>query len=353
MQDLEKKWKTKFGLMSENVVRRLDDDNNYSYKQKVKNLNSYKADWNGDCTEVEEIYYLKPFESTCRKGDLSKEKLEEDLKKVCSTLKNTIEYNYDETNHYTYISWVTYEIEYSNSTIKSCVLKILYTNNASTKTKFKVQWLNVGDSENILAEGYRQGKPIKIGLKDNTYYKNGFFLGISKNDGTCATQYNDISNFKQFLFKVDDINSCTKQDEKFKDTLIYKAFCTEDVLNFKVGKFFNSNLLDLNDENKWIKINVTGCEEVLKEEDNNANIGIDINLLFLISKKGDQYSPVEYIEYAKMKLAKGSNNNKIVSFKTTFFEFSYSSITNSKEGKITSLKQFPKDLLESLNPNKK
>ena len=304
----------------------------YYYGNKT-NYQIYKADSNGKCIP-QRISYLIPFESECvyQDGDIA-------------NIASRIGVNIKEVSSYGTgnIAEVTLELKYSEGSINSRILHILKINSNPILIKFKVKWtLNDNNANKNYPYGYIQGMPIKIKYtKENQqqFNENGFFIPMSS--GLNCVNYNNIesqtSEMSPILFKNNEIFSCTYSGNPV-ETFILDYFCNK---NLGIGKNLNSSL---SNEQDWINLNFN-CPQF----NTTGTEAININLLILTSKDGEENSLYEYIEYATLNITKKSSTNRgIISLKIKFEELSYSSIINSKEGKITSLIPLSNDTLNIL-----
>lgn len=319
IQELEESWKLSFGLKGENGQRRLESNISYSYGKKIGNFHLYTSSADGTCKITDNIYYLKPFESSCNFNDTF---TMNDFNNLNNTqFGNQAPITYGNNN----ISEITYILDYNkNNYIVEQTIKILQTNKNSNITKFKLIWNNT-NLEKKLYKGYQQGKPLKIGFyesNDLKYYENGYFFGISDYSGYCVdSQLNDVLNIKTIYFKKNIIYAC-KVRTNYEDTHIYNRFCNK---NFSIAQAPNSS------GDEWQKFSVN-CSILNKDED------FVINLLILTSKEGKESKPYEFVRYVQTKTySKPSNSqNKTLTLSVKFVELTSSLFNNNKNNKITS-----------------
>ena len=304
-----KNWKDKF--FKNNIAK---NENACQYGD-MTNLHIYKADSNGNCIK-QNIHCLKPYETSCISKDINE-------LNMFSFYNHTISYsiNKDGKN-------VTYK-DVPKNTIKNSILK-----------KFKVQWESSNQTTKDLPFGYIQGNPIKITVENSdTVYENGFFIGMSNRRGLCAKEFSEVSNPTPILFKRNAMFSC-RMDSDLQSTYIYRSFINQKLI---IGKSINST-------------SVVTLEKLSDSDNsifNNANNDNDILMYLIIftTKSGKENSPYEYIEHAKLKAKKKPSQSKrpILSLIIKYVELSYSSISNSKERKPTSLIPFSEEILNELS----
>ena len=333
VQTLKKDWINDFlkGKRS-NKDFNIGEEHKYKYGDSLLfEYSLYKPDSNGNCIKIDYIDFLKPFQSSCISSDDSINKIPE---------KNT---DYREKSNKK--SEITYIINYNNINdneslfyIDSIESKTLYKD-SSKSFKFSVKWKKNGQENKNLPNGYLQGNPIRIKFGNNPLYENGYFLGISDSQGICLED-NKEGQYETILFKINNIFTCLHNNKNPNDYQIYQKLCGE---NIKIGKSLNSNLNNLNNEDQWIPLDNEECQ-------NSKNIkNINIYLTFLITKEGKENSPYEVIHHAYIRIEEDKKNENTISLIVKFVEFSYSSIENSKKGKITSLIPLPDKLLKALS----
>ena len=300
-------WKSKF---FQNIIEKKEDKCEYG---DITNDYIYKADSNGNCIK-QNIHCLKPYETSCISKDI-------DELRQSSFYSHKKIYSIDGES-------VTFQDEIKN-TQKNSILK-----------KFKVQW----ESENEETKepyGYIQGNPIKITIgNSNNVYANGFFIGMSNRRGFCAKEFSEVSNPIPIIFKRNAMFSC-RLDSDLNSTYFYKTFINQKLI---IGKSINSTSTVTLDK-------LADSDSIL----NNTNNDILIYLLLFTTKNGKEHSPYEYIEHAKLKaISKPSQSKRpILSLIVKYVEFSYSSISNSKEGKPTSIIPFSEEILNELSGKSK
>ena len=321
--------------------RNADEDETLQYGKIVEDFTRmYRADSNGYCVETK-VYYLKPFESSCifRNGFTNND-IQTGFTQEGSAYGNGN------------IAGITYKFEYeilSNSqiTIRTTTYKIMTMNNNNNMVKFKVIWVNSNYEENILplTYGYLQGKPIKIATYQNDnyiYYSNGFFIPSSDRTGQCVRDINDSIEPQAILFKNNLMISCLNTGSIGRPYL-YRILCDDTEHPLKIALAANSSLTDINNNNKWITLDNSQCNP-----DSN-----EIKLIILTTKEGKENEPYEYIKYAKLFFETNEENTGVFSFKVKFIDFSFKSIENSKNRKITSLDIFSDEIIEYLTDKSK
>jgi len=341
IEEIKKEWVTKFFGSTETTTRRLQDNYQNKYGQKInKNLKLYKADSNGNCIRAD-AYFLIPFESSCH--------LDEDLNTNNLGITNNPQ-NYGDSNGK--IVEITYIIKYSSDnkvdmdTIDAKVLRYSLDNEPK-QIKFKVQWeKNDAKQTKKFPSGYLQGNPLKINKKINgveTKFNYGYYFHIYNSKGECITnnKKNDSINPINILFKNNIFVSCKCLETTTPtDTIIYKIYT--ELMNEDL-KFYSSP--NANDED-YIKIFEKKND---KFESNLDNKNIKINLIFLTTQKGKENSPYDIIQKVYIKRENEVSSEKIISLSVKFVDFSYSSIVDSKNNKITNSIRLPQELLEKLS----
>ena len=331
-------WIKKFFYIKENGnSRRLQEQDKLKYGEIINDFSLYKSNSNGYCIPTK-ISFLIPFESSC---NFSKTFTEEDIVYLKDVRKITNTYGTNDN-----ISEITYIIEYNNSKITNKTINILKTNQNDSKTiKFKVLWkkANVNINKKV-PSGYFQGTPIKIAFKnkDNkfVYYEKGFFIAMNdKNQRlNCAIDLNNVKNPNPILFKNNIMYSCKTNSNQ--TTYIEERFCNKEL---RLAKSPDKPIEEASgSSNDWIKLYLPCSQRESNDTDFN------INLLILTSKDGKEHSPYEHIEYAKLDSTTKKGGNGIITLTIKFVELSYSSLMNSREGKITSLIPLPEEILKSL-----
>ena len=342
LKEIRNNWINKFFyIKKENNMRRLQTETKkYEYGDNI-NFYLFKSDLNGNCIK-QNISYLIPFESSC----IYKENKENyftinEVKHVENFKNNPIQYGQEDISK---ISEITYIIEYDNNAITNETIKIL-KGNTNSITKFIVLWKKKNVNKK-LPSGYFQGSPIKLAFKNNgnndkfVYFENGFFIATNKKDERlyCATTLNEAKNPSPILFKNNIMHSCKYKGEQ---TYLEKKFCNNEL---RLAKSPDKSLEEVGNSNDWIPL-YTDCPSIDDSHD------IFINLLILTSKYGKEHSPYEHIEYAKLDSHRKEGKG-IITLSIKFVELSYSSLMNSKEGKITSLIPLPEEILKTLTNNK-
>ena len=199
--------------------------------------------------------------------------------------------------------------------------------------------------------GYLQGKPIKIaekiGNNEYLYYQNGFNIPSSDQNGMCVTDITRVEsiNFNKILFKTNHMFSC-RYNEDPKETNIYRKICSSNLL-LRVATALNSSLSDISSSNSWIDVtpNQNDCQGNFTSGRN-----IKIQLAILTSKEGKENQPYEYIKYAKFFFtnSENTNSNNTISFKVNFIDFSFNTIENYRNNKVTSFTSLPNEAIDIL-----
>ena len=343
LKEIRNNWINKFFyIKKDNNMRRLQTETKkYEYGDNI-NFYLYKSDLNGNCMR-QNISYLIPFESSC-KFEKDKPFTINKVEHVENFKNNPIQYGQEDISE---ISEITYIIEYDNNAITNETIKILKgdtSSDTSSTTKFKVLWKKKNVNKK-LPSGYFQGSPIKLAFKNKennkfVYFENGFFIATNKKDGRlfCATTLNEAKNPSPILFKNNIMHSC-QHDQK--QTYLEEKFCHQEL---RLAKSPDKSIEEAGTSNDWIPL-YTDCPSKGKKDD------IFINLLILTSKYGKEHSPYEHIEYAKLDSYKKEGKG-LITLSIKFVELSYSSLMNSREGKITSLIPLPEEILKTLTDKK-
>lgn len=305
-----------------------ESEERYEYGDLINNnINVFKSDSNGNCIRAK-IYFLKPFESSCIYES------EKELPQEGDQYGNGL------------ITEISYVLQYQKNEDSTYSIirnppKIMRMNNTQKLVKFKVIWQDLSyDPYKIPSTyGYLQGNPIKVAEVDGNniyYYSNGFVLPSSNSHSKCisSSNINESINFNTILFKKDLMFSC--RYDNLDDINIYNQ-CKK---HLKIAPSADSSLSDFN---SWIDLNSVCLDELDRQD-------IEIKLIILTSKEGKENEPYEYIKYARFFISNTANNNTspTISFKVKFIDFSYSSIENSKNKKITSLIPLSKNIIEKL-----
>lgn len=342
IEDLKKSWKNNFfgsstRRLQEKAIKYGDSINLDGTDTKMV---LYKADSNGICTNANtSFYFLIPFESSCY--------LEPELNLNNDNFSVNKSIIYGDGG---FISEITYIVNYTSTnsiySIDKIEAKVLKTNVDTKQKKFKVQWRNtvVNQTKNF-PYGYLQGNPIKLSKKKEStdyFYNYGYYFHIYDLDGNCIKDAQNSYNPISILFKNNMFISCKyNKDESLSGYLIYQIY--ENILNENI-KFYSAPNATEN-----IKIlNKTATN--FKEADNNGK-DIKINLIFLTTQKGKENSPYDIIQkvYIKMESKDSSSTDQRISLNVKFVDFSYSTIINSKENKITNAIPLPQSLLNKLS----
>jgi hypothetical protein len=340
IEALKEYWITKFFGSSE--VRRIEEVNTLKYGQNInKTLTLYKADSNGKCISTNS-FFLIPFESSCY--------LDDDLDSIN---KDDIKGNYQEygiTSGYSRkISDITYIIYYNSSNLIDRIeAKVLYidTISKSKQIKFKVQWKKKeeGKQTKNFPPGYLQGNPIKVSV-NVTIYNYGYYFHIYSYDGECIDDKGKSFNPISILFKNNMFISCTYTKDP-KTTLIYEIY--KNIINDNL-KFYSAPNATEN-----IKIINKTDDDFTNNLNNIEGNNIKMHLIFLTTQKGKENSPYDIIQkvYLKMEYEKVDSQDtspRKISLNVKFVDFSYSTIENSINNKITSSIPLPKKLLEKMS----
>jgi hypothetical protein len=340
---IKDEWINKF-FGTTTTTRRLQNEK-YKYGQKIsEDLILYKADSNGNCIKADS-YFLVPFESSCIPDDTTKNEIEGKIK------DNDSKYNNIGTNT---ISEITNYITYDQDNSISVEKKILYRESSSNIIKFKVQWTKKKENEKATKNfppGYLQGNPIKVSVKkgsDETTYNYGYYFHIykfSNSNGLENVCVEDNDEDKQksidsipILFKNNMFISCKYKNASPKDTVIYKIYTN--LKNYDL-KFYSA-------PNATVHITISDKTEA-NFEDALENKNIKMNLIFLTTQKGKENSPYDIIQKVYIKMEKEDSTEKKISLNVNFVDFSFSTIQNSKNYKITNSIPLPQDLLEKMS----
>lgn len=306
-------WKDKF---FQNNIAKNEQSCQYG---DITNHHIYKADSNGNCIK-QNIHCLIPYETSCISKDI------DELQNISF---------YDHT--------INYSINTNGKNITFIDAPKNTTKNTSILKKFKVQWESSNQTSKDLPDGYIQGNPIKITIENsNTVNANGFFIGMSNRRGFCAKEFSEVSNPTPISFKRNAMFSC-RLDSDLQSTYIYKNFINQKLI---IGKSISStSVVTLG--------KLADSDNSIFNNTNNTNNDNDILMYLIIftTKSGKENSPYEYIEHAKLKAKKKPSQSKrpILSLIVKYVEFSYSSISNSKEEKPTSLIPFSEEILNELS----
>lgn len=286
----------------------------YKYGQRIDLVDYNQNILNTECIDGKYVYYLKPFESSCPKGTNFDSKIgDSKYSKADSNINREITYilKYNSNNHIT-------GVEYN----------FLDSNHIIDLINFKVKWQkdNENDNQRSLPYGYQQGKPIKIAFKRNdtyNFYQNGYFLGISDQQGNCVDNINKAFNINPITFKNNIIYSCIT--ENASNTYIYDLICGPQNTELKIGKAQNSSL---SNDNDWFPLGKSQCDSFTDDKD------IYINLKIFTSKGGKENNPYEYINNIAFSIENDTpritGNKYIISFSIKYIDVSYSSTINSK-----------------------
>ena len=311
-------WINSFFPQGNSRIRNLEDNVSYKYGDNMKNFPSTIYEIVDNCKN--NMYYLKTFELTCK------------IKNNPNFENNNIK-KYGDTNQG--IKEITDFISYDNAQITMELVHILYgqqNSNNSGSIKVKIVWNNINYKKRAFPYGYQKGTPIKIANKESNsynYYQNGFFIGVSDKKGFCIENDFDNANIYPILFKNNVIYSCkVEEDKKYNETNIYKVFKDK---NLRIGKAPNSSLSNIDEINEWIQLEMT-----IEEDKDSNQKDMKINLIIFTSKEGKVNNPYEVIKNAKLILKEPKQDCKKISFSVKFVDISYSTIINSKNGKITS-----------------
>ena len=294
-------------------------NNIYKYGQKINNDEIFEEQiFSKDCTGKLNIYYGKPFESSCDTP-------------ICFDI-NTLSRKLDSQKKYEIygdgkdknnkITEVTYILEYNNDTISnSKTVKILYEKKSgdltTLKTTLKIKWKNLNNEKRGSPIGYQQGTPLKISIS-GFYYENGFVIGMTDENGDCIINENDIVSPYSIRFKNNIMYSCRTND--YSNTIIYKTFCNSQDLKVAIAP--NSTL---SEKNGWIELN---------KDKNCENNDMDIHLIFFYYK--DIIKDAKLIINNKDTTKKEKDKEGIISLSIKFLDINSFSI-NNKNNKITSL----------------
>ena len=331
---LKNYWITKF---IDSEVRRLEE-NTLKYGQNInKTLTLNKADSNGKCVSTNS-FFLIPFESSCYS--------EYDLIQINTDNINGNPQEYGVTSGNRKISDITYIIYYNSSNVINKIeAKVLYIDitSKSKQIKFKVQWKKSeeGKQTKNFPPGYLQGNPIKVSV-NVTIYNYGYYFHIYNYDGECIDDNGNSFNPISILFKNNMFISCT-YNKDIEQYLIYEIY--NNIINDKL-KFYSSP-------------NATESIKVINKTDENfinntKGNNIKMHLIFLTTQKGKENSPYDIIQkvYLKMEYEKvdaQDTSPRKISLNVKFVDFSYSTIENSINNKITSSIPLPKKLLEKMS----
>jgi len=334
INELKDEWINKF--FGQTTTTRILEEN-YKYGQKIKqneNLILYKADSNGNCIKAD-AYFLIPFESSCI--DLNN-KIKDEIEKD-STI---VQYNKLGDN---IISEITYDITYKSDDQLKVNKKALYTAYTSNIINFKVQWTKGSATQTKnFPSGYLQGNPIKIKFEVNSY-NYGYYFNIYDHEGNCIESIENSFNPMSILFKNNIFISCKYDKSKSpKNYLIYKIYT--DIIHENLVFFSAPNAIE--------NIKIINKTDTNFGKDNMIGNNIKMNLIFLTTQKGKENSPYDIIQtvYLKMeseKVEDTSTEEAKISLNIKFVDFSYSTIINSKNNKITNSISLPQKLLEKLS----
>lgn len=326
IDEIKEEWIKKF-FGQTTTTRILEVNNKYGRKIDFgtdKKVPLYKADSNGNCIETD-FYFLIPFESSCYlNGDIPADNIHaSDYYGSGKASEITYIVNYNSINEITKI-----ETKVLGSDLKDL-----------NQIKFKVQWEKVGATQTKdFPSGYLQGNPIKINF-NKTSYNYGYYFHIYDKDGNCLGNIDNSFNPISILFKNNIFISCKYSGDSPKETKIYNIYSNliKETLNF----YSAPNSLE------YIKINNQTDKNFESELSNNQNI--KMNLIFLTTQKGKENSPYDIIQTVYIKMEPEALKENKISLNIKFVDFSYSTIVNSKNNKITNSISLPQKLLEKLS----
>ena len=178
-----------------------------------------------------------------------------------------------------------------------------------------------------------QGSPIKIKLNGNIYYDEIFFP-INDNNGECITNnnINDAINIKSLLFKNNVIFSCRTND--YKQTYIY-----DNILS-KMTLCSSPNDADCN------------IDIIPNESLDETSESINMDLYIFSQKEGTENNQYYKISFSRLYIH-GANRSNIplipLILRIKFYDISESVIKNSKNGKKTSLKDLPEEVINIIS----
>ena len=192
---------------------------------------------------------------------------------------------------------------------------------------FTIRWN--GNTNNNRPSSYIQGSPIVIRIpndNNNDHLYDQYFIPIINNDGTCIynQDFENVVNIKPILFKNKAIYSCIMNGPQDPNSLYIFDFLQK-------IRICSSPKAD-------------NCQNILINNlPNEFNI---IELYIFIRKEGDENSKNEIISFSGLNVKNENRNDGLLIFRVIFIDISDSSINNAKEGKITSLKDLPTDIIK-------
>ena len=175
-----------------------------------------------------------------------------------------------------------------------------------------------------------QGSPIKIKLNGNIYYDEIFFP-INDNNGECITNnnINDAINIKSLLFKNNAIFSCRTND--YKQTYIY-----DNILS-KMTLCSSPNDADCN------------IDIIPNESLDETSESINMDLYIFSQKEGTENNQYYKISFSRLYIHGANRSDIPLIFRIKFYDISESVIKNSKNGKKTSLKDLPEEVINIIS----
>lgn len=274
----------------------------------------YKPDSNGYCISSTIAQYKNGEYSCIDRG-----------RAIVTNITNNIS-NYNRFGQADFIS----KVRYNQTTGK---YDVLFTPSASYTIEFSVFWRSNSTSQGR-PKGYMQGSPIKLrNINDNNLYYDEIFFPINNNAGKCITNNeNDAINIKSLLFKNNAIFSCITND--YAQTYIYNNILSKMTLCSSPG-----------DTNCNINIAQT-------EPSGEASESINMELNIFSQKEGTENNQYYKISFSRLKISHPSNGNNRelpLIFKIKFYDISESVIKNSKNGKKTSIKDLPDEVINILS----
>ena len=182
----------------------------------------------------------------------------------------------------------------------------------------------------------------KIKFQDKLY-NYGYYFHIYDKEGKCLGKIDNSFNPISILFKNNIFISCTYSGIAPIETEIYRIYSNL-IDESKTLKFYSAP-----NSSEDIKIIDKTPDEFKSELSKYPNAIIKMNLIFLTTQKGKENSPDDIIQtvYTKMELEALTGNK--ISLNIKFVDFSYYTIINSKNNKITNSISLPQKLLEKLS----
>ena len=293
----EKKWLEKFF------------DTNLIVNGNIVSL--YKPDSNGYCIQSN-ISQYKNGEYSCIDRN----------RKIVENITINQTFGENNNNNIFKISKVKYIQEFNN-------YDVLRTPSTSQIIDFTISWKSSVNNQGRPI-GYMQGSPIKIKLNGNIYYDEIFFP-INDNNGACITNnnINDAINIKSLLFKNNAIFSCRTND--YKQTYIY-----DNILS-KMTLCSSPNDADCN------------IDIIQNESLDETSESINMDLYIFSQKEGTENNQYYKISFSRLYIHGANRSNIPLIFRIKFYDISESVIKNSKNGKKTSLKDLPEEVINIIS----